>query len=62
VLGSSALGLYLIQIFMPNNIYVALTLAFAVSVFVLMLVKKHLKIAETFPEIIRLPFVGRLLA
>ena len=31
VLGSSAFGLYLIQRFTPNNIYVALTLAFAVS-------------------------------
>jgi O-antigen/teichoic acid export membrane protein len=62
VLGSSALGLYLIQLFTPNNIYIALTLAFAVSVFVLMLVKNHLKIAETFPEIVRLPLVGRLLA
>jgi O-antigen/teichoic acid export membrane protein len=62
VLGSSALGLYLIQLFVPNNVYIALTLAFAVSAFVLWLVKKHLKIADTFPEILRLPLVGRLLA
>jgi O-antigen/teichoic acid export membrane protein len=62
VLGSSAVGLYLIQLFTPNNIYVALTLAFAVSTFVLWLVKKHLKIADIFPEILRLPVVGRLLA
>jgi O-antigen/teichoic acid export membrane protein len=62
VLGSSALGLYLIQLFTPNNIYVALTLAAAVSAFVLWLVKKHLKIADTFPEILRLPIIGRLLA
>jgi O-antigen/teichoic acid export membrane protein len=62
VLGSSALGLYLIQLFMPNNVYIAFTTAFAVSAFVLWLVKKHLKIADTFPEILRLPLVGRLLA
>jgi O-antigen/teichoic acid export membrane protein len=62
VLGSSALGLYLIQRFTPNNIYAALTLSLSVSAFVLWLVKKHLKIAETFPEILRLPLIGRLLA
>jgi O-antigen/teichoic acid export membrane protein len=61
VLGSSAFGLYLIQLFMPNNIYIALTLAVAVSAFVLWLVKKHLNIADTFPEILRLPLIGRLL-
>jgi O-antigen/teichoic acid export membrane protein len=62
VLGSSALGVYLIQLFTPNNIYVALMLALVASVFVLWLVRKHLRIADTFPEIIHLPFVGRLLA
>ncbi len=62
MLGSSAVGLYLIQLFTPNNIYVALTLALAVSTFVLWLVKKHLKIADIFPEILRLPVIGRLLA
>jgi O-antigen/teichoic acid export membrane protein len=62
VLGSSAFGLYLIQLFTPNNIYIALTLALSVSVLVLLRVKRYLKIADTFPEIVRLPFVGRLLA
>jgi O-antigen/teichoic acid export membrane protein len=62
VLGSSAISLYLIQLFTPNNIYIAMTLALTVSTFVLWLVKKHLKIADTFPEILRLPVVGRLLA
>jgi O-antigen/teichoic acid export membrane protein len=62
VLGSSAISLYLIQLFTPNNIYVALTLALAVSTFALWLVKKHLKIADIFPELLRLPVVGRLLA
>jgi O-antigen/teichoic acid export membrane protein len=62
VLGLSAVGLYFIQLFMPNSIYIAFTLAFAVSAFVVWLVKKHLKIADTFPEIHRIPVVGRLLA
>jgi O-antigen/teichoic acid export membrane protein len=62
LLGSSAISLYLIQLFTPNNIYVAMTLAFLVSTFVLWRVKKHLKIADIFPEILRLPIVGRLLA
>jgi O-antigen/teichoic acid export membrane protein len=62
VLGSSAASLYLIQLFTPNNIYVAVTLAFTVSTFVLWRVKKLLKIADTFPEIHRIPVVGRLLA
>jgi O-antigen/teichoic acid export membrane protein len=62
VLGSSAIGLYLIQLFTPDNIYIALTLAFSVSTFVLWRVKKHLRIADTFPELLRLPVVGRLLA
>jgi O-antigen/teichoic acid export membrane protein len=62
VLGSSAMGLYLIQPFIPNNVFVALALAFIVSAFVLWLVKKHLKIADIFPEILRLPIAGKLLA
>jgi O-antigen/teichoic acid export membrane protein len=61
VLGSSAASLYLIQVVTSSNIYVALTLAATASTFVLWLVKKHLRIADTFPEIMRLPIVGRLL-
>jgi O-antigen/teichoic acid export membrane protein len=62
VLGLSAVSLYLIQLFTSSSIYVALTLVPTVSTFVLWLVKKHLKIADIFPEILRLPVVGRLLA
>ncbi len=62
VLGSSAVGLYLIQLFAPDNIYVAATLAVSVSLLVLWLVKKHLKIVDIFPEVLRLPLLGRLLA
>lgn len=61
VLGLSTVGLYIMRLFMPDNIYVALTLAFAVSIFVLWVLKKHIKLADTFPEVLRLPVVGRLL-
>jgi hypothetical protein len=37
-------------------------LASLVSALVLLLVKKHLNIALMFPEIHRLPLIGRLLA
>ncbi len=62
VLGSSAVALYLIQLFTPDNIYVAATLALGASIFVLWLVKRHLNIVDIFPEVLRLPVVGRLLA
>jgi O-antigen/teichoic acid export membrane protein len=62
VLGSSAFALYFIQRIVPSNIYVDLIMAAAVSVLVLRLVRRQLKIADTFPEILRLPLVGRLLA
>jgi O-antigen/teichoic acid export membrane protein len=62
VLGSSTLGLYLIQLFTADSIYIALTLAIAVALFALFLVKTHLKIADTFPEIVHVPLVGRFLA
>lgn len=62
VLGPTAFALCLSQLFMSSNIYFTLTLAVAVSAFVLWLAKKHLNIAEIFPEILRLPLLGRLLA
>ncbi|WP_263368584.1 oligosaccharide flippase family protein [Edaphobacter bradus] len=62
VLAASFLGLYFIQLFTPNNIYVALSLALAVSGVVLCLIKKQLNVADTFPEILRLPIVGKLFA
>ena len=62
ILGSSALVLSLVEHFTPNNLYVELTLGLSASAFVLWLVKRHLRIADTFPEILRIPVVGRLLA
>src|SRR5260370_8860725 len=60
MLGSSAVGLYLIQLVTPNNIYVALTLALAVSAFVLWLVNKHIKISKIFPQIFPLSVISIL--
>jgi O-antigen/teichoic acid export membrane protein len=58
----SALGLYCIQAVTPSNVYFAVLMASAASVLVLWLVKKQLRIADTFPEVLRLPLLGRLLA
>jgi len=62
LLGGCALGLYFIQFVAPSNVYFAIIMATAASVLVLLMVKEQLKIADTFPEILRLPLVGRLLA
>lgn len=62
MLGSSTLGLYIVQFFTPENIYLVLILALSVSISVSWLLKKHLKIADTFPELLRLPFIGRFIA
>jgi O-antigen/teichoic acid export membrane protein len=59
-LGLSALALLGIQSLTPHDIYLALALVAIVSAFVLWLVKKHLRIADTFPELLRLPIVGKL--
>lgn len=62
VLGSSAFALYWAEHFTPENIYIAITLVFAVSLLVLLLLKKHLRITDTFPELVRVPLVGKLFA
>jgi len=62
VLGSNAAALYMIQLIAHCNFYVAMLLTLADSVLVLLLVKRQLNIADTFPEILRVPFLGRLLA
>lgn len=62
VLGSSALALNWAQHFMPDNIYLGMTLVCAMSFCALLLLKRHLRIADTFPEVVRLPLIGRLFA
>jgi len=62
VLSATAVSLYIFQLFASIPIYVGLMLALTFSVLVFWLVRKHLKIANTFPEVHRIPFIGRLLA
>lgn len=53
---------YLMRLIAPSNVYLAIVTVPAVSLLVLWLVKNQLKVTETFPEIIRLPLLGRLFA
>ncbi len=62
VLGSNFIALSAIQLVAHCNFYVAMILTLADSVLVLWLVRKQLRIGDTFPEILRLPLVGRFLA
>jgi O-antigen/teichoic acid export membrane protein len=62
IIAASALIMFGLQYLTASNIYVALALAGLVSLFVLAVSKKNLGIAETFPELLKLPLVGRILA
>jgi O-antigen/teichoic acid export membrane protein len=59
---ASAGCLFLVQFFSGSRIEVALTLACAVTVLVLAVSRKSLKIGETFPEALRFPLVKKFLA
>jgi len=61
ILVSSTLGLFLIERFTRDHIYLGLTSAFGVALFVLWLVQNHLRFAEVFPELLRIPFAAKLL-
>lgn len=62
VIALGAGGLFAIQLLGSLNIYTGLPLAAGVSVVVLAVTKKRLHIAETFPELLRLPFMRLILA
>ena len=57
LLAGSALGLFGLQRFVASSISVSLLLAGFVSLFVFMVSKKHLHVAETFPELLKLPVI-----
>jgi O-antigen/teichoic acid export membrane protein len=57
LIAGSALGLFLIQLFSASSIYVAVPLAGIVSLFVFAMSKKYLHVAETFPELLKLPLL-----
>ena len=56
----SSVGLLLVPVFGSGNIYVLVPLAALVSLFVLAVSKKSLRIAETFPEVVRLPVLREI--
>lgn len=57
----SALGLFAVQFFIDENIFVAIGLAGAISLAVFMVSKKRLNVAENFPELLKLPVIGKWL-
>lgn len=57
----SALGLLFVQNVTAMNLYVALPLGGVVSLCVVAITKRKLRIAETFPELLSLPFARLLL-
>jgi len=61
-IGLGAAGLLAIQSFASINFYVSLVLAVCVSLSVLAATRKKLGIAETFPELLRLPLVRLIFA
>jgi len=62
IVGLSALGLLVLQNFTSMNLYLALRLAGAVSLCVVAITKRKLRIAETFPDLLSLPFARLLLS
>ena len=61
VLVCAAAGLLLVQLFVSTSLYVLLPLACIVSLAVLMLTKHSLAVEDTFPELLRVPLLNRLL-
>jgi len=62
VLLTSGLGLAVVYAIASSHVFLGFVLAAAISLAVLGFGKKSLNIAETFPEFLRLPVVGKLLA
>jgi O-antigen/teichoic acid export membrane protein len=61
-LAMAASGLLLVGFFTPPNIYIAAASAGLVSLLVLALSRKKLRVAETFPELSRLPLMRLMFA
>ncbi len=60
-IASSAAGLFFFQFLSSASLYLALPLAGCVSLFVFAVARKKLRIMETFPELLSLPFVRLIL-
>ena len=57
VIATSALGLFLFQYFVTQNIFILFPLAAVVSFMVLKLCQHQLNVEETFPELLKLPIL-----
>lgn len=60
LIGTSALCLFVVQFYL-DNIYAALTLAALLSAIVFQFSKKRLNVKEHFPELMKIPGLGRFL-
>lgn len=61
IIAVSAFVLFLIQLFSTDNIYVGIVLVALASLFVLRMCKKKLNVEETFPELLKLPLMKKIL-
>ena len=61
IIAGSATALFLITLFFAENIYVAVPLVMLASLFVIRTCKDKLKVEETFPELLKLPLMKKLL-
>jgi len=62
LIGFSACALYFLQVFRPLTVWTALPLAGCVFIVVLAVIRRKLSIAETFPELLRVPLMRIILA
>jgi O-antigen/teichoic acid export membrane protein len=59
---ASALILFIVPVFAPNNVFVLVVASAVVSLTLLRCLRRELKIGDTFPEGLRIPILGRYLA
>jgi O-antigen/teichoic acid export membrane protein len=62
LIGLSVCALYCLQAFRPQTVWTALPLAGCVFIVVLAAIRRKLSIAETFPELLRVPLMRIILA
>ncbi len=61
VISACAIGVFLFQFFVTNNIFILIPLLGAVSLLMIKLLQEKLNLEETFPELLRLPFLKSIL-
>ncbi len=60
VIAGGALALFLLQSMVTSSIYILLPVALVVSLTVIKICQRHLKVEETFPELLKLPLLRYL--